>query len=442
MEENRRRSKTEMLRRYVVFGISLLVIALGISLITRSDLGTSPITSVPYVASLNTPVSLGVYFFLFTLVLIALQMLLLGKKGIMERKTELVMQFPVAFFLSVFTDLAMWLTSCYEPHVYYLKIISLVLGCGVLALGICLEVIADVTMISAEYTIQFATLRFKKEFGTIKVCFDITLVVLAVLCSWWLSGRIEGVREGTIIAALITGPFVRFIMPHLVFVRRWLSMERGQIQEWHQETENTPLVITVSREYGSGGHQIGEMIARQMGMAFYDKELITLVAQESEFSEDFVSKNEQRMPSSLLYQMIMQDYEAPLNKSLSHEDALFVAQGRVIRRLAAEKPCVLVGRCANYILKKRPNTINVFLYADMEHKVERAVTQYGLLREQAEARIEEIDNSRKEHFLHFTGLRWGDARNYTVSFDTGKIPMERVVETIKALSASFQKQTV
>lgn len=184
------------------------------------------------------------------------------------------------------------------------------------------------------------------------------------------------------------------------------------------------------------------MIARQMGMAFYDKELITLVAQESEFSEDFVSKNEQRMPSSLLYQMIMQDYEAPLNKSLSHEDALFVAQGRVIRRLAAEKPCVLVGRCANYILKNRPNTINVFLYADMEHKVERAVTQYGLLREQAEARIEEIDNSRKEHFLHFTGLRWGDARNYTVSFDTGKIPMERVVETIKALSASFQKQAV
>lgn len=360
----------------------------------------------------------------------------------MERKTELVMQFPVAFFLSVFTDLAMWLTSCYEPHVYYLKIISLVLGCGVLALGICLEVIADVTMISAEYTIQFATLRFKKEFGTIKVCFDIALVVLAVLCSWWLSGRIEGVREGTIIAALITGPFVRFIMPHLVFVRRWLSMERGQIQEWHQETENTPLVITVSREYGSGGHQIGEMIARQMGMAFYDKELITLVAQESEFSEDFVSKNEQRMPSSLLYQMIMQDYEAPLNKSLSHEDALFVAQGRVIRRLAAEKPCVLVGRCANYIVKNRPNTINVFLYADMEHKVERAVTQYGLLREQAEARIEEIDNSRKEHFLHFTGLRWGDARNYTVSFDTGKIPMERVVETIKALSASFQKQAV
>ena len=435
MEENRRRSKTEMLRRYVVFGISLLVIALGISLITRSDLGTSPITSVPYVASLNTPVSLGVYFFLFTLVLIALQMLLLGKKGIMERKTELVMQFPVAFFLSVFTDLAMWFTSCYEPQVYYLKIISLILGCGVLALGICLEVIADVTMISAEYTIQFATLRFKKEFGTIKVCFDITLVVLAVLCSWWLSGRIEGVREGTIIAALITGPFVRFIMPHLVFVRRWLSMERGQIQEWHQETENTPLVITVSREYGSGGHQIGEMIARQMGMAFYDKELITLVAQESEFSEDFVSKNEQRMPSSLLYQMIMQDYEAPLNKSLSHEDALFVAQGRVIRRLAAEKPCVLVGRCANYILKNRPNTINVFLYADMEHKVERAVTQYGLLREQAAARIEEIDNSRKEHFLHFTGLRWGDARNYTVSFDTGKIPMERVVETIKALSA-------
>lgn len=146
-------SKAELLRRYLVFGLSLLIISLGISVITRSDLGTSPITSVPYVASLNTPLSMGTYFFLFTIVLICLQMLLLGKKGILERKVELLMQFPVAFVLSAFTDLGMWLTASYVPEAYYIKIVSLVIGCVILALGICLEVIADVTMISAEYTI-------------------------------------------------------------------------------------------------------------------------------------------------------------------------------------------------------------------------------------------------------------------------------------------------
>ena len=338
MEENRTKSKAEFLRRYLVFGISLLVIAFGISIITRSDLGTSPITSVPYVASLNTPLSLGSYFFLFTIILICLQMLLLGKKGIMERKMELVMQFPVAFVLSVFTDLTMWITASYVPQLYYVKIISLVIGCMILAFGICLEVIADVTMISAEYTIQFATLRFKKEFGNIKICFDVSLVLIAALCSWLLSGRIEGVREVTIIAALITGPFVRLIMPRLIFVRHWLAEP-----EVHKTTAPTateaslPLVITISREYGSGGHQAGELIAKQLGIAFYDKELITLVAKESNFSEDFISQNEQKLPSSLLYQMIMQDYEAPLSRSLSYDDALFVAQSRVIRRIASEK---------------------------------------------------------------------------------------------------------
>lgn len=91
MEESRKKHKAELFRRYLVFGISLFIIACGISLITRSNLGTSPITSVPYVASLHTPVSLGTYFFLFTLVLIGMQLLLLGRRGIMERKMELLM---------------------------------------------------------------------------------------------------------------------------------------------------------------------------------------------------------------------------------------------------------------------------------------------------------------------------------------------------------------
>lgn len=440
MEENRTKSKAELLRRYLVFGISLLVIAFGISIITRSDLGTSPITSVPYVASLNTPLSLGSYFFLFTIILICLQMLLLGKKGIMERKMELLMQFPVAFVLSVFTDLTMWITASYVPQLYYVKIISLVIGCMILAFGICLEVIADVTMISAEYTIQFATLRFKKEFGNIKICFDVSLVLIAALCSWLLSGRIEGVREGTIIAALITGPFVRLIMPRLIFVRHWLAEP-----EVHKTTAPTateaslPLVITISREYGSGGHQAGELIAKQLGIAFYDKELITLVAKESNFSEDFISQNEQKLPSSLLYQMIMQDYEAPLSRSLSYDDALFVAQSRVIRRIASEKPCVIVGRCANYILKNRPNTINLFLYADMSHKINRATAEYGIPSAQAPDTIANIDKARQDHFFHYTGQHWDDARNYHATFDTGMVSIDQVAKITKEICESYSK---
>lgn len=431
--EKRTKSKIEIFRRYLTFTLSLLIIALGISIITRSDLGTSPITSVPYVASLNTSISLGTYFFLFTIVLICLQMLFLGKKGIMERKLELIMQFPVAFVLSAFTDLAMWLTDFWIPDAYYVKIISLVIGCFVLALGICMEVIADVTMISAEYTIQFATLRFKKEFGTIKVCFDITLVLIAGIGSWLMSGQIDGVREGTIIAALVTGPFVRIIMPRLLFVRTWCSMGNNSLQPSFASGGNYPLVITISREYGSGGHKLGELLAKEMGIALYDKELINLVAKESGFSEDFISRNEQKLPNHLLFQMILQDYEAPLDKSLSYEDALFVAQSKVIRRISSEKSCVIIGRCANYILKDRPNTINLFLHADMAHKIKMAVAEYGIPEEQASKRILEIETSRKEHYLQYTGTIWGEAQNYNASFDTGIFTLEQIADIVKKI---------
>ena len=359
----------------------------------------------------------------------------------MNRKIELIMQFPVAFVLSIFTDFAMWLTTNYMPQPYYAKIISLIIGCLILALGICLEVIADVTMISAEYTIQFATLRFKKEFGSIKIVFDVTLVILAALGSWILSGEIKGVREGTVIAALITGPFVRQIMPRLAFIRHWLNEPSDQSStKLTLEKEKYPLVITISREYGSGGHLTGEHIARQLGIDFYDKELITLVAKESGFSEDFVSQNEQKLPTSLLYKMIMQDYEAPLGKSMSYDDALFVTQSRVIRRIAAQKSCVIVGRCANYILKDRPNTINLFLYADMPHKIIRVTQQYGISSDQAPDTIARIDKARADHYWHYTGQHWGDSRNYHASFNTGIINIEQITQIINELQSSLSTQ--
>lgn len=101
------------------------------------------------------------------------------------------------------------------------------------------------------------------------------------------------------------------------------------------------------------------------------------------------------MPSALLYQMIMQDYEAPLDKSLSYDDALFVAQSRVIRRLATEKPCVIVGRCADYILRNRPHTINIFLFGDMKSKTKRVIAEYGISPAQAPSKITQVDNSGK-----------------------------------------------
>lgn len=432
--------RNELYRRYIVFTIALFVSALGVSVITCSYLGTSPISSIPYVLSLNTSLSMGTYIFLFNMVLIAGQMLMLGKSGIYKKRIELLMQIPVSVLFGLFIDLTMGMLNNYLPSFYYLKIISLIIGCAILALGICFEVAANVTMVSGEYFVQIASQRIKKEFGLVKIIFDISLVIIAGLFSLLLAGHIEGLREGTIIVALLTGPFVRLIHPSLKFVRCWEAQAEGvtatrSVTDINSQKKS--VVITISREYGSGGHLIGQQIAEKLGIKFYDKDLIRLVAQESGFSEDFISEKEQHMINSLLYQMIMQDYEVPIEKSLSPDDALFVAQSRIIRRLASESSCVIVGRCADYILSDIPSCIHVFLHADMEYKIEHAVKEYRISRDTAADEINHINKARSIHYCYYTGRKWGDIRNYHLTCDTGILDNEQVCNIIESI---YQKK--
>lgn len=215
------RSRDELLRRYFVFTVSLFFIALGVSLITRSLVGTSPISSIPYVLSCNSMLSMGTFIFILNLALMAGQMMMLGRRGIAQCKSELMMQLPVSVAFGLFVDLTMAMLSFYHPAGYLTKLSTIVLGCVSMAAGISLEVIADVSMVSGEYFVHVASRHFNKEFGTVKIMFDVSLVVLAVACSWLLAGHIDGVREGTLIAALLTGPLVKLIMPRLRFVSRW-----------------------------------------------------------------------------------------------------------------------------------------------------------------------------------------------------------------------------
>lgn len=215
--------KEELFRRYLVFTAALFISALGVSVITKSCLGTSPISSVPFVLSINTPLSMGTHIFLLNMTLIAGQMLMLGKSRIANHKLDLLMQIPISVVFGLFIDLTMAIIGDSLPQQYAWHIISLVAGCAILALGVSLEVIADVTMVSGEYFVQIASKRFNKQFGTMKIIFDVSLVVIALVFSLLLSQRIEGLREGTIITALLTGPFVRTFTPQLRFLQRWQS---------------------------------------------------------------------------------------------------------------------------------------------------------------------------------------------------------------------------
>ena len=200
-----------ILRKYSVFIVGLYFLAVGIVLIVRSALGTTPISSVNYVLSLNTPLSLGTWTFIVNVLLIMGQLWLVRKNRSRQDVVEILLQIPFSFVFSAFIDFNMMITNNLHPEGYGMSMALLLGGCIVQSVGVVLEIKPKVTMMSAEGFVKYASRCCHKEFGKFKVYFDITLVSLAVIISLVFTHRIEGIREGSLIAACITGYIVTFL---------------------------------------------------------------------------------------------------------------------------------------------------------------------------------------------------------------------------------------
>lgn len=202
-------------------------------------------------------------------------------------------------------------------------------------------------------------------------------------------------------------------------------------------------VITISRQYGSGGRFIGRKLAEALNIPFYDKELITMAAEESGMSRELFEKADEKATSSLLYTLSMNSYllhgmagvpDLPLN------DKVFLIQSEVIRKLAAKGPCVIVGRCADYILREHPGSVNVYIYSDMEDRVERATTYYNLSADRAREQIQKMDKKRATYYNFYTNQKWGRAENYDLSLNSAKIGIEGCVEVIRSFVTCAEAQ--
>lgn len=201
----------DVIKRYLVFIVGLYFLAAGIVLIVRSALGTTPISSINYVISLNTPLSLGTCTFIINMILILGQFWLIRKNKSRQDTIEILLQMPFSFIFSAFIDFNMAMTSDLHPTNYGMSIMLLLSGCLVQSIGVVLELKPKVAMMSAEAFVKYASRHYNKEFGKFKVYFDVTLVTLAVILSLILTQGIQGVREGSLIAACITGYVVSFL---------------------------------------------------------------------------------------------------------------------------------------------------------------------------------------------------------------------------------------
>lgn len=211
----------DVLKRYSVFVLGLYFLAAGIVLIVHSALGTTPISSINYVLSLNTPLTLGTCTFLINMVLILGQFWLVRNHKSRQDVVEILLQIPFSFIFSAFIDFNMMMASDLHPSSYGMSVVLLLAGCFVQSVGVVLELKPKVAMMSAEAFVKYASRRYNKEFGHFKVYFDITLVTCAVVLSLLFTQSVEGVREGSLIAACMTGYIVSFLN-HKIMTRKML----------------------------------------------------------------------------------------------------------------------------------------------------------------------------------------------------------------------------
>ena len=202
-------------------------------------------------------------------------------------------------------------------------------------------------------------------------------------------------------------------------------------------------VITISRQFGSGGHEIGQKLAERLGIAFYDKELISLSAKESGIDPSVFEHIDEQATNSLLYSLSLGMYGFGQTGYLPREqislnDRLYLLQHEIIKNLS-ENPCVIVGRCADYVLKERTDCINVFVYADMDYRIERAVNIRNVPREKAESTIRKTDKTRANYYQFYTEQKWGLPENYHLCINSAKLPIDKTVTLIQNYVNIFQK---
>lgn len=203
-------------------------------------------------------------------------------------------------------------------------------------------------------------------------------------------------------------------------------------------------IITISRQYGSGGREIGEKLAKALNIPFYDNEIISRAAKESGFAEAAFKNAENKATNSLLYSIAMSmntygSQDIGFTR-LSLDDQIYIAQSNVIRKVAMEGPCVIVGRCADYVLKDFDNVVHVFIWADLDYRIKRAIEKNNLDTQKPEENVLKIDKRRANYYNYHASEKWGKAENYHICIKSDYAGIDNSVQCIKAYIESEESK--
>lgn len=276
-------------------------------------------------------------------------------------------------------------------------------------------------------TVQLAAGIFFQSIGkSIKSAWiSLSRQIIILIPAMFILGKFFGV-EGILYSGPV-GDGVAFLLSAILIVidLKKLGKEKYQSSSLIDDTStdnklSKHIVITIAREYGSGGRYIGRLIADKLGIKFYDKDFIKKIAEKTGLTEEYVEKNEQSKNT----------LSALNSTGLTNQDELFINESREIEELANKESCVIIGRCADFVLKDRDDVIKIFVYSNIKDKINRVTKFYGIDKEKAEKEIKNVDKSRAKHYKYYTEREWKDYSNYDICINSDLLGVEKVADLI------------
>ncbi|WP_458408417.1 DUF6198 family protein [Anaerotignum sp.] len=419
-------------QRLAMYFLGLLIITCGIAISVKSDLGVTPVSSIPYTMTCVLGLEMGKATILFHSILVCVQILILRRKFEWKNILQVLVGVVFGYFTTFFNWGASFLPT---PESMVIRLVMMVISTCCIAVGIFFYVPPNIMPLAIEGTMETISKVTKIEFPKVKIGFDCTMVVISLVSCLVGIHSLGSVGIGTAFGAIFVGVIMGKLnrSPLGAWRNRILHGEQTETVAELPAAAKNGFVVTISREYGSGGREIGRQLADKLGVAYYDLNLIQKVAAESGYSESYVQEAEQKVSNTMLLNLYSWYTAATSEQDLPKVEQLYHAEERVIRELASKGSCVIVGRLANHILSDFENAFHVFIGADMDAKMKRVMERDGIDREVAEKQIYKVEKERANHCAYFAHEQWGNAKHYDLMLKSNLLGISGTVELIEKM---------
>lgn len=419
-------SPLDLAKRLLVYCAGQFILAVSVVFAARSALGASHTTSIPnvvYSILLSKGVeslSLGTLTTIVYCLFVLIQFILLRR----DFKPYMLLEIAVSLLFGYFITAAQALLAPLpDPANYAMRLLYLAISIPLIGIGVITYVSAQLISAPGEGVTAAMSKKLDWPIPKCKLVFDISIVAIAAILSLVFFHRFEGVREGTIISAILVGPVMKPVMsliqkPIMEFCGTQTKREAAMASAQAAALDTSKLIITVDWEFGSGGDVLARDLAEKIGAKVYSNdEILSMEIAESGLPEVFVKEHEKLMRHSAVYDYAT--YAYTIHQSLDQLDELYAAQVEVVRKIAATEKCAIIfGHCGNYILRDDPNCFKLFIHAATPVRVKRAEARHRVGEEDAQRAISATDHSRAKYHHDFTGETWGQAKYYDLSFST------------------------